>query len=40
MANEAGKRYTCAKCGAEFIVTKKGAGSLVCCGETMKEKGK
>ncbi|MCX8125883.1 MAG: hypothetical protein N3E40_01890 [Dehalococcoidia bacterium] len=40
MANEAGKRYVCSKCGAEFIVTRRGEGTLKCCGEPMKEKGK
>ncbi|MEW6143294.1 MAG: hypothetical protein AB1597_09130 [Chloroflexota bacterium] len=40
MANEAGKRYVCSKCGAEFIVTRRGEGALKCCGEPMKEKGK
>ncbi len=27
MANQIGKRYVCAKCGAELIVTKGGAGA-------------
>ncbi|PKB72793.1 MAG: hypothetical protein BZY75_05185 [SAR202 cluster bacterium Io17-Chloro-G7] len=35
MANETGKRYICAKCGSEFIVTKGGTGSIVCCAEPM-----
>ena len=35
MANEVGKRYTCKKCGAEFIVTRGGKGELHCCGEKM-----
>ena len=38
MANELGKRYTCKKCGTEFIVTRKGAGTLNCCGEPMELK--
>ena len=40
MANLAGKRYYCPKCGAEYIVTKSGEGQLSCCGEPMliKEK--
>ncbi len=32
MANEMGKRYVCQKCGAEFVVTKGGAGTLKCHG--------
>ena len=38
MANQAGKRYICKKCGAEFIVTRGGEGELVCCGEVMEIK--
>lgn len=40
MANVAGKRYFCEKCGLEFIVTKSGDGTMVCCGQpmTLKEK--
>lgn len=38
MANEIGKRYICAKCGAEFIVTKAGAGAVSCCGQPMEQK--
>jgi len=38
MANQIGKRYVCKKCGAEFIVTKAGAGTLTCCGEPMELK--
>ena len=38
MANQAGKRYICKKCGAEFIVTRGGEGKLVCCGEPMEIK--
>jgi len=38
MANEAGKKYRCAKCGTEFMVTKAGAGKLVCCGQPMEIK--
>ena len=33
MANETGKRYACPKCGAEFVVTKGGDGTMICCGE-------
>ncbi len=35
MANQIGKRYCCAKCGSEFIVTRGGEGTLICCGEPM-----
>jgi hypothetical protein len=35
MANEVGKRYVCGKCGAEFIVTKAGKGTIAHCGEPM-----
>ncbi|MCH8050914.1 MAG: hypothetical protein IIC86_02735 [Chloroflexi bacterium] len=38
MANQVGKRYLCAKCNSEMIVTKGGEGELVCCGETMQQK--
>jgi len=38
MATQAGKRYTCEKCGAEFIVTRSGNGELKCCGQEMKPK--
>ncbi|MBN1848732.1 MAG: desulfoferrodoxin [Deltaproteobacteria bacterium] len=38
MANKAGKRYKCSKCGAEFIVTRGGDGQLKCCGQPMEEK--
>ena len=38
MPNQVGKRYICAKCGAEFIVTKGGAGTLTCCGQPMELK--
>lgn len=38
MANEIGKRYVCKKCGAEFIVTKAGAGALTCCKQPMELK--
>jgi len=38
MANEMGKRYQCAKCGAEFIVTRAGEGAIHCCGEPMEQK--
>ncbi|HJX69948.1 MAG TPA: hypothetical protein VJ441_02520 [Dehalococcoidia bacterium] len=35
MANQIGKRYCCAKCGSEFIVTRAGEGTLHCCGKPM-----
>jgi desulfoferrodoxin-like iron-binding protein len=38
MANQAGKRYICKKCGAEVIVTRAGNGALVCCGQPMEIK--
>ena len=38
MANETGKRYTCTVCGSEFIVTKGGTGTIVCCGQPMQKK--
>ncbi len=38
MANVVGKRYRCTKCGAEFIVTKGGNGTVKCCGEPMEIK--
>ncbi len=38
MANQVGKRYICAKCGAEVIVTKGGAGAIQHCGQPMEQK--
>ncbi len=38
MANELGKRYRCAKCGSEFIVTKGGKGTISCHGKPMELK--
>ncbi|MDD9995636.1 MAG: desulfoferrodoxin [Dehalococcoidia bacterium] len=35
MANQVGKRYSCGKCGTEFIVTKGGNGEILCCGQPM-----
>jgi len=35
VANQMGKRYQCPVCGSEFIVTKAGDGTLVCCGQPM-----
>jgi DNA-directed RNA polymerase subunit RPC12/RpoP len=38
MANQIGKKYVCLKCGAEFVVTKAGAGALQHCGQPMELK--
>ncbi|MBN1568582.1 MAG: desulfoferrodoxin FeS4 iron-binding domain-containing protein [Acidobacteria bacterium] len=38
MANQVGKRYKCAKCGAEVIVTRAGNGTVTCCGQPMELK--
>jgi desulfoferrodoxin-like iron-binding protein len=38
MANQIGKIYVCAKCQAQVIVTKGGAGTLKCCGQEMQVK--
>ncbi|TAK34534.1 MAG: desulfoferrodoxin [Chloroflexota bacterium] len=38
MAIQTGKRYVCAKCGSEIIVTKAGVGALKCCSEEMQQK--
>jgi desulfoferrodoxin-like iron-binding protein len=38
LANQTGKRYVCARCGSEFIVTKGGNGSMICCSEPMQIK--
>lgn len=38
MANQIGKRYRCTKCGAEFIVTKSGNGTIHCDGQPMELK--
>ena len=38
VANQTGKRYVCAKCSSEFIVTKAGNGSVTCCNEPMSLK--
>lgn len=35
MTNSLGKRYICAQCGAEYIVTRGGDGKLTCCNEAM-----
>jgi desulfoferrodoxin-like iron-binding protein len=38
MANQIGKIYLCAKCGAQVIVTKGGTGTVKCCGADMQQK--
>jgi transposase-like protein len=38
MASQVGKRYVCKKCGAEFIVTRGGNGTVRCCGQPMELK--
>jgi len=38
MANDMGKRYRCAKCGTELIVTRAGNGAVTCCGQPMEKK--
>ena len=38
MANQLGKIYICAGCGAQVIVTKGGNGTLSCCGKPMEQK--
>jgi desulfoferrodoxin-like iron-binding protein len=38
MANQIGKRYRCTKCGAEFIITKGGEGTVTCCDQPMELK--
>ncbi len=39
MANQVGKRYFCASCGAEMLVTRAGEGILSCCGQPMQLRG-
>lgn len=38
MANQVGKRYKCAKCGAEMMVTRGSNGTVSCCGQPMEQK--
>ena len=38
MANQTGKRYICTKCGAEYMVTRGGGGTMSCCGQPMEQK--
>jgi hypothetical protein len=35
MSNELGKRYVCATCNTQLLVTQAGEGELVCHGEPM-----
>ncbi|MCC7368543.1 MAG: hypothetical protein IT306_08975 [Chloroflexi bacterium] len=36
MANQTGKRYVCATCATEMLVTRAGTGTLTCCGQEMQ----
>ena len=38
MANQVGKKYSCEKCGATYIVTRGGEGEIICCGQPMQQK--
>jgi hypothetical protein len=38
MANQLGKRFTCATCGTEVLCTKGGTGTVGCCGAEMAKK--
>ena len=38
MASETGKRYACANCGSEFVVTRSGDGTISCCGRSTIKK--
>ena len=35
VANQTGKRYKCESCGSEFIVTRGGNGTIMCCEKEM-----
>ena len=39
MVNETGKRYVCASCGSEMLVTRGGTGTVSCCGQPMQLRG-
>ncbi len=39
MTNQTGKRYACASCGSELLVTRPGTGELTCCGQPMAIRG-
>jgi desulfoferrodoxin-like iron-binding protein len=34
---QTGKRYQCASCGTEALVTKASQGTLLCCGSEMPQ---
>ena len=36
MANQLGKRYTCAVCGSSVLCTKSGEGEIYCCDAVME----
>lgn len=36
MPNQTGKRFVCASCGTEMLVTRGGDGVLACCGQLMQ----
>jgi desulfoferrodoxin-like iron-binding protein len=36
LGNLTGKRYSCATCGSEMLVTRAGDGELSCCGQPMQ----
>ena len=38
MASQTGKRYVCERCATEMLVTRGGAGTLVCCGQPMVQR--
>ena len=38
MSSQTGKRYMCQECGAEFVVTKGGEGTIRCCGKPLELK--
>ncbi|MCI0438447.1 MAG: desulfoferrodoxin [Chloroflexi bacterium] len=38
MATQTGKRYTCSKCGSEFVVTRGSDGDIKCCNQPMQQK--
>ena len=38
MPNLVGKRYVCVKCAAEFIVSRGGEGTVMCCGQPLELK--
>jgi hypothetical protein len=39
MTNQVGKRYICASCRTEMLVTRGGDGQLSCCGQPMHLRG-